>query len=115
LQSLHLLQHSNLRHSFQAPTLIGCQIFKEQGTANFVMLLVFPLSFLLLVIHQKQRSEIMKEFFVHVKSVFIILQNFVYIFARKDCQKRQRKTDMNQLAKQKNYTFKTSLKPSPLL
>lgn len=23
-------------HSFQAPTLIGCQIFKEQGTAQFV-------------------------------------------------------------------------------
>jgi hypothetical protein len=33
LQSLNLLQHSDLRHSFQAPTLIGCQIFKEQGTA----------------------------------------------------------------------------------
>jgi len=26
-----LLQPNNLRHSFQAPTLIGCQIFKEQG------------------------------------------------------------------------------------
>ena len=23
-------------HSFQAPTLIGCQIFKEQGNAQFV-------------------------------------------------------------------------------
>ena len=24
-------------HSFQAPTLIGCQIFKEQGNANSVL------------------------------------------------------------------------------
>jgi len=30
---------------------------------------------MLLVIRQKQRNEIMKEFFIHVKSVFIILQN----------------------------------------
>ncbi|MDN3988659.1 hypothetical protein [Zwartia vadi] len=43
MQSLNLLQPSNLRHSFQAPTLIGCQIFKEQGTAEF-----YKPSFLLL-------------------------------------------------------------------
>jgi hypothetical protein len=38
---LDLLQPNNLRHSFQAPTLIGCQIFKEQGITKYV---VFPLS-----------------------------------------------------------------------
>jgi hypothetical protein len=32
-------------HSFQAPTLIGCQIFKEQGIAKSVLPLVFPLIF----------------------------------------------------------------------
>ncbi|WP_203583639.1 hypothetical protein, partial [Sheuella amnicola] len=28
-------------HSFQAPTLIGCQIFKEQGIANSVLLFCY--------------------------------------------------------------------------
>jgi hypothetical protein len=40
LQFTDLLQPANLRHSFQAPTLIGCQIFKEQGISYSVVLVL---------------------------------------------------------------------------
>ncbi|MDP4969698.1 MAG: hypothetical protein NWQ00_04570, partial [Burkholderiaceae bacterium] len=57
-------------HSFQAPTLIGCQIFKEQGnTNNDSVSTVFACNEHL-IMRQKQRNEIMKEFFVHVKPDF---------------------------------------------
>jgi hypothetical protein len=55
-------------HSFQAPTLIGCQIFKEQGNANSVLHpnLLNRFRFRVLLF-QQQRNEIMKDFFDPVK------------------------------------------------
>ncbi len=59
-------------HSFQAPTLIGCQIFKEQGTQHCVFcttVTTYLLSgaFRFRVLFQKQRNEIMKDIFDTVK------------------------------------------------
>jgi hypothetical protein len=58
-------------HSFQAPTLIGCQIFKEQGTR--LLNYEFCTAFLLLPDISLSRfvseaeNEIMKDFFDTVK------------------------------------------------
>ena len=57
-------------HSFQAPTLIGCQIFKEQGTAYSVLRYFYFRAFRTFrfrVLFQKQRNEIMKDIFDTVK------------------------------------------------